>query len=92
MMRKFLSIAVLGFGMAALPAQAAEVALLNASCDVTREFFKDDNAAFAKYWKQKTGDNVRINQSHGGSSRQARAVADGLHFGDGGLFDQIHAK
>jgi sulfate transport system substrate-binding protein len=57
---------------------AAEIVLLNASYDVTREFFKDYNGAFAKYWKQKTGDTVTINQSHGGSSRQARAVADGL--------------
>lgn len=62
----------------ALPAAAADVAILNVSYDVTRELFKDYNAAFARHWKQKTGDTVTINQSHGGSSRQARAVADGL--------------
>ena len=78
MTRAFVSILLLALGMAALPARAAEVVLLNASYDVTREFFKDYNAAFAKYWRQKAGDSVTINQSHGGSSRQARAVADGL--------------
>ena len=56
----------------------ADTSLLNVSYDVTREFYKDVNPAFAKYWKQKTGVNVSINQSHGGSSKQARAVADGL--------------
>ncbi len=45
---------------------------------MTREFYKDFNPAFAKYWKQKTGETITINQSHGGSSKQARAVADGL--------------
>ncbi|MFA6180240.1 MAG: sulfate ABC transporter substrate-binding protein [Candidatus Methylopumilus sp.] len=56
----------------------ADTTLLNASYDVTREFYKDYNPAFAKYWKQKTGETITINQSHGGSSKQARAVADGL--------------
>jgi len=56
----------------------ADSSLLNVSYDVTREFYKDYNPAFAKYWKQKTGETVTINQSHGGSSKQARAVADGL--------------
>lgn len=56
----------------------ADVSLLNVSYDVTREFYKDYNPAFAKYWKAKTGETVTINQSHGGSSKQARAVADGL--------------
>jgi len=56
----------------------ADSSLLNASYDVTREFYKDYNAAFVKYWKQKSGENITINQSHGGSSKQARAVADGL--------------
>ena len=57
---------------------AAEVKLLNASYDVSREFYKNYNPLFAKYWKQKTGDDVIVNQSHGGSSKQARAVVDGL--------------
>lgn len=56
----------------------ADVSLLNVSYDVTREFYKDYNPAFAKYWKAKTGETVTINQSHGGSSKQARAVSDGL--------------
>jgi sulfate transport system substrate-binding protein len=56
----------------------ADSTLLNVSYDVTREFYKDFNPAFAKYWKQKTGENVTINQSHGGSSKQARSVSDGL--------------
>lgn len=56
----------------------ADTALLNVSYDVTREFYKDFNASFAKYWKAKTGETVTINQSHGGSSKQARSVADGL--------------
>src|SRR5689334_8622382 len=59
-------------------AQAAEVTLLNVSYDPTRELYVDFNKAFADYWKKKTGDTVRINQSHGGSGRQARSVIDGL--------------
>jgi len=52
--------------------------LLNVSYDVTREFYKDFNPSFVNYWKQKTGETVTINQSHGGSSKQARSVSDGL--------------
>jgi len=59
-------------------ADAADVKLLNVSYDVTREFYKDYNAAFAAYWKEKTGDNVTVNQSHGGSSKQAQSVVNGL--------------
>jgi len=61
---------LLGFGQ--------RVTLLNVSYDPTRELFQDYNAAFAKYWKAKTGQDVTIQQSHGGSSKQARAVIDGL--------------
>jgi len=57
---------------------AEEVKLLNVSYDVTREFYQDYNKAFAKYWMEKTGDTVTVNQSHGGSSKQARSVSDGL--------------
>src|SRR6204780_5058895 len=57
---------------------AKDVTLLNVSYDPTRELYQDFNQAFAKYWKGKTGDNVVINQSHGGSGKQARAVIDGL--------------
>ena len=56
----------------------ADNSLLNVSYDVTREFYKDFNQAFIKDWKQKTGETITINQSHGGSSKQARAVVDGL--------------
>jgi sulfate transport system substrate-binding protein len=59
-------------------AQAASVSILNASYDPTRELYVDYNAEFARYWKAKTGQDVRINQSHGGSGKQARAVIDGL--------------
>jgi sulfate/thiosulfate transport system substrate-binding protein len=58
--------------------QAKDVTLLNVSYDPTRELYQDYNAAFAKYWKDKTGDTVTVNQSHGGSGKQARAVIDGL--------------
>lgn len=57
---------------------AKEVTLLNVSYDPTRELYEDINAAFAASWKQAHGQAVRINQSHGGSGRQARAVIDGL--------------
>jgi sulfate transport system substrate-binding protein len=57
---------------------AAEVTLLNVSYDPTRELYADFNNAFATYWKAKSGDKVTIKQSHGGSSKQARAVIDGL--------------
>lgn len=59
-------------------AQAADITLLNVSYDPTRELYQDVNTAFAKEWKGKTGDNVKIKQSHGGSGKQARAVIDGL--------------
>jgi len=58
--------------------QGGEVSLLNVSYDPTRELYQDFNQAFAKYWKAKTGQTVTIEQSHGGSSKQARAVIDGL--------------
>ena len=56
----------------------SEVTLLNASYDPTRELYEDINVAFAKRWKETSGQTVHINQSHGGSGRQARAVIDGL--------------
>ena len=55
-----------------------EVTLLNASYDPTRELYEEVNVAFARQWKESTGQDVRISQSHGGSGRQARAVIDGL--------------
>ena len=59
-------------------AQAAGPTLLNVSYDVAREFYKDYNAAFIRHWKATTGEDIGVNQSHGGSSKQARAVIDGL--------------
>ncbi len=59
-------------------AWAADVKLLNVSYDPTRELYVDYNAAFGKYWKAKAGDTVTVEQSHGGSGKQARAVIDGL--------------
>lgn len=59
-------------------ATAAEVNLLNVSYDPTRELYQEYNAAFAKYWKGKTGDDVTVKQSHGGSGKQARSILDGL--------------
>jgi sulfate transport system substrate-binding protein len=55
-----------------------EVSLLNVSYDPTRELYEQINPAFARSWKERTGQSVRISQSHGGSGRQARAVIDGL--------------
>jgi sulfate transport system substrate-binding protein len=56
----------------------AQTELLNVSYDPTRELYEAYNAAFAKYWKEKSGQAVTIKQSHGGSSKQGRAVIDGL--------------
>jgi len=56
----------------------SRVEILNVSYDVTREFYKEFNDAFAKNWAQKNGSTIVINQSHGGSSKQARSVIDGL--------------
>lgn len=65
---------------AALPlsAHAADIELLNVSYDVARELYKDINPAFVAEWKKTTGETLTVKQSHGGSSKQARAVADGL--------------
>src|SRR5208283_972200 len=59
-------------------AAGKEVTLLNVSYDPTREFYRDYNTAFARHWEEKTGVKVTIQQSHGGSGKQARAVIDGL--------------
>src|SRR5437879_3441202 len=59
-------------------AGAKEIKLLNVSYDPTRELYQDFNTAFAKYWQGKTGDKLTIQQSHGGSGKQARRVIDGL--------------
>lgn len=64
--------------LAGLAGAANAAELLNVSYDPTRELYAEYNAAFAKHWKEKTGENVTIKQSHGGSGKQARAVIDGL--------------
>jgi sulfate/thiosulfate transport system substrate-binding protein len=75
-----LSAAIIGSSAAFLPTLAQQNAntLLNVSYDPTRELYAAYNAAFAKYWRAKTGQTVTINDSHGGSGAQARAVIDGL--------------
>ncbi len=62
----------------AVSASAKEIKLLNVSYDPTRELYTEYNAAFAKYWKGKTGDDVTVSQSHGGSGKQAQGVINGL--------------
>ena len=57
---------------------AKDIEILNASYDPTRELYNEYNAAFTKYWKEKTGDTVKVNQAHNGSGAQARSVIDGL--------------
>jgi sulfate transport system substrate-binding protein len=70
------TLAIVGFGMAATA--SADTTLLNVSYDPTRELYKAYDEAFAAHWKEKTGETVTIEQSHGGSGAQARAVIDGL--------------
>lgn len=78
-LKRHFKYALLGLSLAfPLLVNAADVNLLNVSYDPTRELYQDYNEAFAKYWKNKTGDNVIIKQSHGGSGKQARSVIDGL--------------
>ncbi|MEY3267364.1 MAG: hypothetical protein RL480_124 [Pseudomonadota bacterium] len=76
-MRRFALFTVLGLLVPAM-ASATTVNLLNASYDPTRELYRDVNPAFVRMWKARTGDDVTINQSHGGSGKQARSVIDGL--------------
>ena len=73
-----LAAAAISTMLAAAPQAFADSSLLNVSYDPTRELYKAINESFATDWKAKTGDTVAINQSHGGSGKQARAVIDGL--------------
>ena len=75
--RLLIALALIATGAAPL-AHAAGPTLLNVSYDVSREFYKDYNLAFTAYWKKSTGEDIVLNQSHGGSSKQARSVVDGL--------------
>ncbi len=80
MLKNFIkSVAVAALFSQVVPlAHAADISLLNVSYDPTRELYADYNKAFAKYWKAKTGDNVTIKASHGGSGKQGRSVIDGI--------------
>lgn len=69
---------ILALATVTLGVAAKDITLLNVSYDPTRELYQDVNAAFAKYWASKSGDKVTIQQSHGGSGKQARSVIDGL--------------
>ena len=79
-MRRIIRNAIVVITLLGLPglARAADVTLLNVSYDPTRELYQEFNAAFAKHWQAKAGKAVEIQQSHGGSGKQARAVIDGL--------------
>jgi sulfate transport system substrate-binding protein len=77
-LRRWILALALGTLAAPFAASAADVELLNVSYDVARELYKDINPAFIADYKQKTGETVVVKQSHGGSSKQARSVADGL--------------
>ncbi len=78
--RNFIKLAAIGALVAATFGASAQapVTLLNVSYDPTRELYVEFNAAFTKYWKAKTGQDVTVKQSHGGSGKQARSIIDGL--------------
>jgi sulfate transport system substrate-binding protein len=76
--KPIMAVAVLVVAFLTAGGACADVALLNVSYDPTRELYQDYNLLFSNYWKAKTGQVVTINQSHGGSSAQARSVIDGL--------------
>jgi sulfate/thiosulfate transport system substrate-binding protein len=78
MKRSHFQLALASLAFAASTLATAQTTLLNASYDVAREFYKDYNAAFVAHYKKTTGKDVKIDQSHGGSSKQARSVGDGL--------------
>src|ERR1700689_3356012 len=67
-----------GITLSALAGARADTTLLNVSYDPTREFYVAFNNSFAAYWKKQTGEDVIIQQPHGGSGKQARSVIDGL--------------
>lgn len=77
-MKRLFSASLLAAGLALASAAQAAQPLLNVSYDVMRDFYKDYNAAFQKHWEAEKGEKITIQMSHGGSSKQARAVIDGL--------------
>ncbi len=76
--RQALALAVAASLVGGASVAQAQTTLLNVSYDPTRELYQEYNAAFAKHWKEKTGEDITIQQSHGGSGKQARAVITGL--------------
>ncbi|MDX7680534.1 sulfate ABC transporter substrate-binding protein, partial [Aeromonas caviae] len=76
-MKRLVPATLLVAGLALAPLAQATT-LLNASYDVMRDFYKEYNGAFLKHWQAEGGEPLQINMSHGGSSKQARAVIDGL--------------
>lgn len=77
-MKTSFRLAFAAVALAAASAAGAQTSLLNVSYDVAREFYKDFNTAFIAHYKKTTGKDIKVDQSHAGSSAQARAVADGL--------------
>ena len=77
-MKTSFRLAFAAVALAAASAASAQTSLLNVSYDVAREFYKDFNTAFIAHYKKTTGKDIKVDQSHAGSSAQARAVADGL--------------
>ncbi|HWL51461.1 MAG TPA: sulfate ABC transporter substrate-binding protein [Chthoniobacteraceae bacterium] len=72
------TLAIVTASLLSLYGIASGAELLNVSYDPTRELYSEFNASFIKVWKEKTGEDLKINQSHGGSGKQARSVLDGL--------------
>ena len=77
-MKTSFRLAFAAVALAAASAASAQTSLLNVSYDVAREFYRDFNTAFMAHYKKTTGKDIKVDQSHAGSSAQARAVADGL--------------
>src|SRR5881628_2824755 len=80
-MNKLISTVIFGslaFGSLSTLAASRPLSLLNVSYDPTRELYQEYNTAFAKYWEGKTGQKLTVKLSNGGSSKQSRAVIDGL--------------
>jgi sulfate/thiosulfate transport system substrate-binding protein len=98
--RDFIKIPLAAFiagaiALTALPSFAQQLTLLNVSYDPTRELYLEFNQAFTRHWKAKTGQDVSVKQSHGGSGKQARSVIDGLDadvvtLGLAGDIDALH--
>ncbi len=88
-MRKIILTAAVAFGLGAMPAKAEGPSeILNVSYDIARELYEQVNKAFVADWKAKTGDDLTVNQSHAGSSKQARSILEGLE-ADVVTFNQV---